>query len=47
MFALHRKGDCMISMSIFRRFFEFTLSSKDAPSATTTSTIARRIKAGE
>jgi hypothetical protein len=28
-FALHRKGDVIVSMCIFRRVFEFTITAKD------------------
>jgi hypothetical protein len=40
MFALHRRKNVNVSMSILRRLFEFTIDAKDAPPHPGSTTVA-------
>jgi hypothetical protein len=48
MFALHRRRNVNISMSILRRLFEFTIDAKDTPPPPVSTTVGptRRIEDG-
>ena len=38
-FALHRRRKVSVSMSIFRRLFEFTINAKDTPPPSASTTV--------